>query len=158
VKPVDDRTRIEGALTYHYGVPPHAVEDLRFHRSEGDRVYAASPALEGVDGPAAPLRVERVGMYFATWTEHGLRLGMEAAEVLAPAAEPVFEVSRGDARAWLAGEDLPHHIRHPPRFLILTHDDMVLGCGVALGDEVRNRVPRDRRIGRDASVLPEGPD
>lgn len=159
MRPVDDRREVEAALTRHYGVPPHAVQDLRFYRSSGDRVYAASADLAGVDGPAAPTRVERVGMYFGTWTDRGLRLGVEGAELVAPAAEPVFEVGEADARAWLAGEDLPLHAEHrshAPRFLILTHGDMVLGCGLALGDEVRNRVPKGRRIGREAVVLPDG--
>lgn len=159
MRPVDDRATIEEALVRHYGVPPHAVDHLAFHATEGDRVYAATRALEDVDGPATPVRVERVGMYFGTWTERGLRLGMDAAELVAGAAEPVFEVSREDARAWLAGENLPLHARHPgqaPPFVILTHDGAVLGCGLAYRGEVQNRVPKDRRIPRDAVVLPDG--
>lgn len=153
MRPVDDRGAIEEALTFHYGVPPHAVDHLAFHASEGDRIYAAAPPLADVDGPAAATRVERVGMYFGTWTDRGLRLGFDGAELVADAAEPVYEIGREDARAWLAGENLPLHGSPPPRFLILTHDDMVLGCGLAYDDEVQNRVPKDRRIAREAVVL-----
>lgn len=92
-------------------------------------------------------------MYFGTWTHRGLRLGFEGAEVVADAAEPVAQLDEDEARAWLAGEDLPLHGTFRQPFVILRWGDMVLGCGLALGETIRNRVPKDRRIARDAVVL-----
>lgn len=153
MRPVDDRREVEAALAHDYGVPPHVVGDLRFHETSGDRLYVAAEGVGDVDGPAAATRVERVGLYFATWTRHGLRLSTEGAELVVDAAEPVVEVEDDEARAWFAGEDIPFPGSSYLPYVILVHDGMVLGCGLILGGEVRNRLPKERRIPREAVVL-----
>lgn len=155
MRPVEDRAAVEEALTRLYGVPPHALEGLHLYESDGDRVYAAGGDAAGIDGPAAPTRVERVGVYLATWTDFGLRLGMDGAALLADAAEPVVELDEDEAPGWLAGEDLSRPEDCPAPFVVLRWGDMVLGCGLVLGDAIRNRVPKERRIPRDA-VVTEG--
>lgn len=142
------REDMEAQLHRLYGVPAEAVSHLTFYGVDRPKVFAATVDL---DPQELKLPVERIGTYFATRDDRGLRLSMDGAALVADHADPdvVLELTETEARRWLSGKALPRPPGLHRPFIILRRGEDVLGCGLVLHDRIHNRVRKSRRVPLD---------
>jgi NOL1/NOP2/fmu family ribosome biogenesis protein len=94
----------------------------------------------------ALLKVETVGLYFAS-LEDGLRLGYDAAMLYAKKADKnTIILNKEEAKKWLQGHDLEKASQGEEGFVVVKHDNDILGVGKATGKKLLNFVPKERRV------------
>ncbi len=142
------RQEVEDELHRLYGIPPEAVAHLTLYGVDRPKVFAATVDL---DPQELKLPLERVGTYFATRDDRGLRLSMDGAALVADHADDdvVLELTEAEARRWLAGKALPRPPGLHRPFVLLRRGEDVLGCGLVLHDSIHNRVRKSRRVPLD---------
>jgi NOL1/NOP2/fmu family ribosome biogenesis protein len=115
-----------------------------------ERVYIFTKDLANIDLGA--LRVDTMGLYFATFFEGKLRLTIEGTQLIGPqCTRNVIDVSKKEMQTWMLGEklELSKLEQHPgdvDGFVILRYGTDYLGCGKIGGDLVLNYIPKTRYI------------
>ncbi len=115
-----------------------------FLKSNKDKLYIVHRDIDHID--SEDLKIDTLGLYFATQHPTELRLSMEGSQFLgAHATKNVLELTKEQTKAWFRGEDLsisPDLIG----FQIVRHDLDYLGCGKASHGKLYNYLPKTRRI------------
>jgi len=95
----------------------------------------------------ALLTVETVGLYFAS-LDDGLRLGYDATMLYAKKADKnTIILNKEEAKKWLQGHDLEKETKKGEEgFVVVKHDNDILGVGKATGKKLLNFVPKERRV------------
>jgi len=103
--------------------------------------------LENID--TTEMKVDSMGVYFATLARDGIRLSIEGSQMIGPiATKNVLEIDDETTRLWLKGNDLePKEIPNGiSGFILLKNKKDFLGCGKIKGQQVLSFVPKNRRI------------
>ncbi|MEK6963564.1 MAG: hypothetical protein AABX70_04000 [Nanoarchaeota archaeon] len=115
-----------------------------FLKSNKDKLYIVHRDIDHID--ADDLKIDTLGLYFATQYPQELRLSMEGSQILnVQANKNVLELTKEQTKAWFRGEDL----QVPPEltgFQILRCGSDYLGSGKAANGKLYNYLPKTRRI------------
>jgi NOL1/NOP2/fmu family ribosome biogenesis protein len=126
--------------------------ELVFMLSEKkQRIYLFTRDLAKMD--ISRLRVDSMGLYFATIFEGKLRLTIDGSQLIGPdCSKGVIDVAKKEMQAWLMGEKLllsqleQQPAEAPEGFVILRFGEHYLGCGKIGGDLILNYIPKTRYI------------
>lgn len=93
------------------------------------------------------LRIDTVGLYIIEQpNENEVRLSIEGSQLLGPkATKNVTELNKEESRLWLKGQNVPTTVG-TKNFQIIKHKSDFMGCGKSNGEELRNYMPKTRRI------------
>ena len=118
--------------------------DYAFLMNKENKIYIVNKEISKVD--FSKLRINSVGLYFATMQGNELRLSIEGSQIIGPKAKKnILELDEKETKEWLKGIDLEKETKEKG-FVIIKHDDDFLGCGKAVEKKVLNYVPKARRI------------
>jgi NOL1/NOP2/fmu family ribosome biogenesis protein len=141
--------------------------DLVFLYSEKkERYYAMTKDLANID--LSRLKVDSMGLYFASKAKEGIRLTIDATQLLGPhCTKNIVDLTRDEMQVWLHGEKLAvatlaHTLTaEPGAFVILrcTYDGITdyLGCGKIAGEFILNYIPKTRYVHADFDDVPDVP-
>lgn len=111
--------------------------DLEFKEMGKRRVYAFKKCRLNI-------KTYHYGLYFGKLDKDGIRLTIEGSYLIGPSAKKgVFEVEGDKAIKWMSGEDIKGESRG---YVIIKWGNYFLGCGKGNGREIRNFIPKRRRI------------
>ena len=110
-----------------------------FLKSNKDKLYIVHRDVDKID--ASDLKIDTLGLYFATQYPGELRLSMEGSQLLSSNAHRcVLELTKEQAKTWFRGEDLPVS-PDLAGFQIVRHGSDYLGCGKAAKGKLYNYLP-----------------
>ena len=115
--------------------------DVLFFENSQDKIFALSKDFAKIDTQG--LRINNSGMYFAKKEREGLRLSIEGAQLL-DVHKNIIPVNKAQAELWMKGEDIP--FQGDQGFVLLEHEEDILGCGMLKNNLLRNMVPKERRL------------
>lgn len=86
-----------------------------------------------------------VGLYFAEYTPNAIRLTMDGAQLIGSfATKQIVTLTKDQAEAWLQGVSIEYKDeRHD--FVIVKHNEDILGCGRLSDGILHSYVPKSRR-------------
>ncbi|MFH1589351.1 MAG: hypothetical protein ABIB43_02170 [archaeon] len=125
---------------FGYGEKPEYV----FLQNANDRIYIIHRDMELMD--LTKLRVDALGMYFATIMPEGIRLSIEGSQVVGPKSKRnILELNEEEFEQWLKGIDF--EIKTDMKgFVLVKHKDEFVGCGKIKNGILMNYVPKARRL------------
>ncbi|MDP3728664.1 MAG: hypothetical protein Q8R18_04390 [bacterium] len=115
--------------------------DVLFFENSQDKIFVLSKDFAQIDTQG--MRINNSGMYFAKKEREGLRLSIEGAQLL-DIRKNIIPVNKAQAELWMKGGDIP--FEGNSGFVILQHENDILGCGMLKNDLLRNMVPKERRL------------
>jgi NOL1/NOP2/fmu family ribosome biogenesis protein len=139
-----EKNKIIEQLKEQFGISkiPHLL--LRFGK-EKIRAYSGNLAKEELTTLDNNIRIENIGLYFAKQQQDGIRLSIDAVQLLkSQISKNILELTNKQAQQWLQGQDLD--IQTDRAFKILKNQGEFLGCGKSTGDRITNFIPKERRI------------
>lgn len=93
------------------------------------------------------LRIDSIGLYFATMIHNELRLSIEGALIVGPyATKNVFELNDKQRKDWIKGNDIKIEEENSS-FKIIKNKNDYFGCGRIKNNNLLNYFPKSRRIG-----------
>jgi NOL1/NOP2/fmu family ribosome biogenesis protein len=110
------------------------------------RAYSGNLSKEELKKLNQCVRIEGIGLYFAKEEERGLRLSIDASNLLAEKIKKnILEIDEEQARRWMRGENLEidNNLRG---ILVIKFKEYLLGCGKAGDGRLYNFVPKERRV------------
>lgn len=110
-----------------------------------ERIYIIHRDIEQI--PLDQLRLDSIGLYFATLTDDELRLSIEGSQVIGPhATQNIISLDDKAFSQYLKGENLELAKDHPMGVYIVKHkSDFVGSCKIS-GKKLYNFVPKARRL------------
>ncbi|NQU97984.1 hypothetical protein HQ533_00815 [Candidatus Woesearchaeota archaeon] len=115
-----------------------------FLRNKKDRLYVINRDVEKIE--LEKLRIDSIGMYFATIMPEGIRLSIEGSQVIGPKAKKnILEIDNEQFDKWLKGEDFEVKTKFKD-FVLVKHKEDFLGCGKVKNNVLLNYVPKARRL------------
>ena len=125
--------------------------DVAFLLSEKkERIYIFTKDLANID--ISSLRVDTMGLYFATMYEDHLRLTIEGTQLIGPqCTKNVIDLTKKEMQTWMLGEKLAlSEIESAPSdmkgFVIMRYGKNYIGCGKVGGELILNYIPKTRYI------------
>ncbi|MAF34983.1 hypothetical protein CMO91_04005 [Candidatus Woesearchaeota archaeon] len=126
----------------HYGAKLDWMDRYALILTDRHKLYLINRDIEKVE--LEKLNVSSVGLYVAEIGK-GVRLSIEGAQMVAKTAtQNILELDEDQARAWLRGEDVP--LQGTAGFVLIKHNQDILGCGNLKEGLLLNYVPKNRRI------------
>jgi len=110
------------------------------------RAYSGSLSKDELKKLGLNLRIEGIGLYFAKEEEGGIRLSIDAANLLSnEISKNVLEINKEQAEKWMRGEilEIDKELRG---IFVVKFKDYFLGTGKAGEGKLYNFVPKERRI------------
>ncbi len=118
--------------------------DCVFLKNSENRIFIVNRDIEKVN--LEKLRINSIGMYFCEIDRKGIRLSIEGSQIAGPKAEKnVVEISEGQAKSWLRGEDLEIEGDYSGFAIIKCNNDF-LGNGKFKDGKILNYVNKGRRV------------
>jgi len=118
--------------------------DYAFLRSNKDKIYIVNPSIAEIK--YENLRIDSIGMYFAEKRPTEYRLSIDGSQLIGPkATKRVVELNDEQFKAWFNGEDVEVEDKEKG-FHIVKHGNDFIGCGHVSENELKNYVPKTRRI------------
>lgn len=118
--------------------------DYAFLQNEKNKVFIVNKEISNID--LDNLRINSLGIYFATMAENTLRLSIEGSQIIGPNAKKnILRLNEEETKQWLKGIDLEKDNKEKG-FLIIKNNNDFLGCGKAVEKKILNYVPKARRI------------
>ncbi|MAF50995.1 MAG: hypothetical protein CMH64_02785 [Nanoarchaeota archaeon] len=117
--------------------------DYVFYQNTKGKIYLLSNDFKSFD---FDLKVNSLGMYFATESKNEIRLSVEGSQIIGEKAkENILELNDDELRRWLLGEDflVKENLKG---FVLIKNKDDFFGTGRIVNDKLLNYVPKDRRI------------
>ncbi|MFH1637666.1 MAG: hypothetical protein ABIB71_04555 [Candidatus Woesearchaeota archaeon] len=111
-------------------------------KSSKDKVYAISKDFAQINDKQ--LRVNNLGMYFCKFEKDGIRLTIEGAQLLSP-KKNFIDINKEEAAKWIRGEDIETDAE-VSGYIIIRHNNDIIGCGKFKEGRILNYTPKDRRI------------
>ena len=119
--------------------------DYAFLKNNRNRVFIVNKDISRIE--LEKLRINSFGMYFCEIRDNGIRLSIEASQLVGPkATKNIIEISNEDVKQWLKGEDLEKACKNCNGFIILKHNNDFLGTGKYKSGRILNYVSKARRI------------
>ena len=117
---------------------------LRFGR-EKMRLYTGNLNPDEVKDIDRNFNLETAGIYFLKEEKGELRISFDSLYLFKDKiTENILEVDDKEAIEWLKGNDL--NIQTTKGMKVIKHEDKLLGCGKSTGEDIKNFVPKERRI------------
>lgn len=139
-----DKKKILEQLNNQYGISKLPYLLIKFGQ-EKLRLYTGNLSKEELQALDNKLIVENIGLYFAKWENHELRLTIDGLQLLKhQITKNILELTEEQAEQWLRGFDL--EISSEKSWKILKYKNEFLGCGKSTGEKITNFVPKERRI------------
>lgn len=115
-----------------------------FFISKKNNVYLASRDVDLID--FKQLKVNNIGIYAWEWKHDECRLSIDGSQLIGKEAQRnIVELNKGLFTLWMAGYDL--ELTHESvGFVIIKHENDIVGCGRAVDGKILNFVPKARRI------------
>jgi len=115
-----------------------------FLKNPKNKIFIVNKDISNID--LSKLRINSFGMYFCELNPAGIRLSIEASQIIGPkATNNVAEVSKAQTKQWIKGEDLEIKGNYSG-FLIIKHKNDYLGTGKYKDGKILNYVSKSRRI------------
>jgi NOL1/NOP2/fmu family ribosome biogenesis protein len=134
--------RIMDALLETYGFTGQL--GYAFLRKRDEKIYAVSPDFTRIDDRM--LRMDTLGLYFATFDGKEMRLTIEGSQIIGPGAtKGVIDLTEEQGRRWLLGEDV--QVEYEGRGYVVVRSGVdYLGCGRIRDKMLLNFIPKTRRV------------
>ena len=118
--------------------------DYVFLRNAKDRIYIIHRDMEKMD--LEKLRIDSIGIYFATIMPEGIRLSIEGSQIVGKTAKKnILELNEEQFENWLKGIDFELETDMKD-FVLIKYKDDFLGCGKIKEGRLLNYVPKARRL------------
>ncbi|MFC2133906.1 hypothetical protein ACFLTH_04755 [Bacteroidota bacterium] len=115
-----------------------------FLQSSKDRLYIVNRDIERIE--LEKLRVNALGLYFATIAKDGIRLSIEGSQIIGPKAKKnILELTDFQFEFWLKGIDMKIE-NDLEGFVLVKHGKDFVGCGKLKEGTLLNYVPKSRRL------------
>ena len=134
-----EKKEIFQMLEEQFGIKEHV--DYIFFENNKEKIFIISSAFAQLN--QAQVRINNIGMYFATREKDGLRLSIEGAQ-LVNAKKNSIELTKEQAHQWMKGEDIP--MEGNLGYVIVRYKKDTFGCGSLKNNILRNMVPKERRL------------
>lgn len=109
-----------------------------------EKIYVVNREIEKLD--LEKLRIDSIGVYFASIAKDGIRLSIEGSQIIGPFAKKnVFKISEEQFEHWLKGEDIEVEV-DSNAFILVKYKDFFVGCGKIKEMILLNYVPKARRL------------
>lgn len=118
-------------------------KDYYFFKNNKGRVFLISKRLKDIN--LDKVRVNELGLYFATIEKDGVRLSIEGSQLLKDAKKNVIELTEEQFLEWLKGFDIDVEDERNG-FMIVKHKNYFCGSGKLKENKLFNFVPKSRRI------------
>lgn len=131
-------------LEEHYGLT-HLPFLLIHAGKEKVRGFSGNLTKEEILKISNAVNVETIGMYLYTFKDQAPRINLDAMPLLKEQlTKRIYDITKEQADVWFRGNDLP--IQTEQGFLILRHDDDLVGMGKSTGEKILNYLPKERTI------------
>ena len=92
------------------------------------------------------VQIERVGVYFAKYQDGKIRLSIEGTHLFENQIKKnIFEIPNEFVEPWMKGNEL--NIKTGKvGFLVMKHDEDLLGTGKSSEEKITNFIPKNRRL------------
>ena len=118
--------------------------DFVFLLSSKDKIYIINRDIEYID--LEKIRINALGLYFASFVIDGLRLSIEGSQIIGPKAKHhVLKLRDLAFEMWLKGLDFKIETEEKG-YMIVKHDNDFVGCGKVKEGTLLNYVPKARRL------------
>ncbi|RLE37580.1 hypothetical protein DRJ17_06270 [Candidatus Woesearchaeota archaeon] len=112
------------------------------------KIYLANRELFDFD--IESLRINNLGVYFCEIIGQDVRLSVEGSQLIGPKAKKnVVELNSDEFNAWLKGMNINVDVDYDG-FVIVKHGNDYAGCGRVKNNELKNYLPKTRRISKEA--------
>ncbi len=143
-----EKREVENKLKERFGIEKIPGEIIRFGK-ERLYLYTGSLTPKGIISLEKPLRIERLGVYFAKIVEGEkdlIRLSIEGSQILGSQIKKnIFHLNDKQAKDWMHGKQL--NIKTGKRgFFVMKHNGDFLGTGKASAEKIGNYIPKNRRL------------
>lgn len=133
--------RISSLVESQWGVK--LSKDKAYLLSEKNRLYMINKELSLLDDT---IRMDSVGLYFATVTNNQVRLSIEGSQIIGKSANKnIVQINEEQFSLWLKGDDLEIDNKLSGSQIVKFKNDFC-GCGIAKNGLLLNHVPKERRI------------
>lgn len=117
---------------------------LRFGK-EKIRLYTGNLNPDQVKELDRNFNLETTGIYFLKEEKGELRISFDSIYLLKDKIlKNILNVNDKEAIEWLKGNDI--NIKTTKGMKVIENDDKLLGCGKSTGEDIKNFVPKERRI------------
>lgn len=110
-----------------------------------ERVYIIHRDMEQM--PLDQLRLDSVGLYFATLSDRDLRLSIEGSQIIGPdATKNILVLNDKEFETYIKGENFELSEEHEAGAYIVKHGTDFVGTCKLSGKKLYNYVPKARRL------------
>lgn len=122
-----------------------AKEYVFLEAEKKGRIYIANSSISKIDDKK--LRLDSIGLYFASRMKDGIRLSIEGSQIIGKdAKENIVELTAEEAKEWMQGNNIIKNNEKSKGFVIVKHKDNFMGCGKIVDNKILNYIPKARRI------------
>ena len=89
-------------------------------------------------------KLNSIGIYFCKYEKDGLRLSIEGSMLMKNPKTNIMKLDKNQFEIWMKGNDLDLKIDYG--YILLEYDKLIIGCGKSNGENIRNFVPKARRM------------
>ena len=118
-------------------------KDYHFFKNKKGRIFLISKKLNEIN--LEKVRVNELGLYFATIEKDGIRLSIEGSQLLKDAKKNTIELNEKQSLEWLKGFDIEIEDERKG-YMIIKYKDYYCGSGKLKEGKLLNFVPKSRRI------------
>jgi len=142
------RIEIERLLEKNFGIKIPFKYQLLQSGKDKLRIFTGNLGPQELSILNKLLTIETIGLYFAFFKDQKLRLNFDAASLLGKETKKFVILTDPEARKWLMGEDLKKDIKNiePGAYIIIKHNQDILGCGKITSNGLLNFVPKEKRV------------
>jgi len=118
-------------------------KDYYFFKNNKGRIFLISKKLKDIN--LEKVRVNELGLYFATIEKDGIRLSIEGSQLLKNVKKNIIELNEKQFLEWLKGFDIEIEDKRQG-YMIVKHKNYYCGSGKLKENKLHNFVPKSRRI------------
>ncbi|MBR9704948.1 hypothetical protein GOV12_06045 [Candidatus Pacearchaeota archaeon] len=138
------KKKIIEQLNDQYGITELPYEILKFGK-EKLRIFSGNYENLDLNILDKALRIENIGLYFAKYERDEIRLTLDGVQILKnQISKNIVEINEKESQEWLKGYDL--QTKAQKTWVVIKHNNELLGCGKSTGEKITNFVPKERRI------------
>ncbi len=98
-------------------------------------------------GEEKQLRIDKVGLYLGRMVPEGIRLSIEATQLIGPScSKRILVINDEQLKAWVKGQDLVIDDAARQGFFLVKHNNDFLGCAKIRNNKAHNLIATNRRI------------
>lgn len=141
----NEKEKIVEQLNKQFGI--HELNYLLIRQGhEKIRAYSGNLSRDELSVLGENINIETLGIYLCKEEASGFRLSHDAPSLLKEQiTKNVIELDDSRAQEWLKGHDIEIET-DITGFVILKHNEFLIGCGKASNNRITNFVPKERRI------------